>query len=301
MDRLIAMHETHAGAAPEVEAAWLHHRFTQIHPFQDGNGRIARAIATLVFIKGGWFPLVVRDRERARYIEALEQADGGDLKPLVDYFARLQKDEFVRALSIAEDVQRSRRAEDAIKSVRQRLQARKDALVAEWETAKAVAAELRDLSQGRLKEVSDELRSEMGDVLEHGSYFADGAAEGGDRSHYYRYQIIQTARQLDYFANTHTYRSWARLVMKNDNQTELLIAFHGIGHEFQGVLACSATWFQRVETEEGEREIGPVTPVTDDVFQINYKEPREDVEVRFRNWLEEAIVRGLGLWQETSL
>ncbi len=301
MDRLIAMHETHAGAAPEVEAAWLHHRFTQIHPFQDGNGRIARAIATLVFIKGGWFPLVVRDRERARYIEALEQADGGDLKPLVDYFARLQKDEFVRALSIAEDVQRSRRAEDAIKSVRQRLQARKDALVAEWETAKAVAAELRDLSQGRLKEVSDELRSEMGDVLEHGSYFADGAAEGGDRSHYCRYQIIQTARQLDYFANTHTYRSWARLVMRNDNQTEMLIAFHGIGHEFQGVLACSATWFQRVETEEGEREIGPVTPVTDDVFQINYKEPREDVEVRFRNWLEEAIVRGLGLWQETSL
>jgi len=22
---------------PEIEAAWLHHRFTQIHPFQDGN------------------------------------------------------------------------------------------------------------------------------------------------------------------------------------------------------------------------------------------------------------------------
>ena len=284
-----------------MEAAWLHHRFTQIHPFQDGNGRIARSLATLVFVKGDWFPLVVRDRDRARYIEALEHADSDDLKPLVDYFARLQKDEFVRALSIAEDVQRSRRAEDAIKSVRQRLQARKDALVAEWETAKAVAAELRDLSQGRLQEVADELRGEMRDVLEHGSYFADGAAEGGDRSHYYRYQIIQTARQLDYFAGTHTYRSWARLVMRNDNQTELLIAFHGIGHEFQGVLACSATWFQRVETEEGEREIGPVTPVTDDVFQINYKESLEDVQARFSNWLEEAIVRALGLWQETSL
>ena len=280
MDRLIAMHEAHAGAAPEVEAAWLHHRFTQIHPFQDGNGRIARAIATLVFIKGGWFPLVVRDR---------------------DYFARLQKDEFVRALSIAEDVRRSRRAEDAIRSVRQRLQARRDALVAEWETAKAVAGEMQELAQSRLQEVAEELRNEMRDVLEHGSYFADGEHDGGERSHYYRYQIIQTARQLDYFAGTHTYRSWARLVMKNDNQAELLIAFHGIGHEFQGVLACSATWFQRVETEEGEREIGPVTPATDDVFQINYREPREDVEVRFRNWLEEAIVRGLSLWQETSL
>ena len=48
MDRLIEMHHAHVGAAPEVEAAWLHHRFTQIHPFQDGNGRIARTLATLV-------------------------------------------------------------------------------------------------------------------------------------------------------------------------------------------------------------------------------------------------------------
>ncbi len=83
MDRLIAMHLGHQnqGIAPEVEAAWLHHRFTQIHPFQDGNGRIARALATLVFVREGWFPLVVRDRDRARYIDALEAADAGNLVP----------------------------------------------------------------------------------------------------------------------------------------------------------------------------------------------------------------------------
>lgn len=122
-----------------------------------------------------------------------------------------------------------------------------------------------------------------------------------ERSHFYRYQIIQTAKKLDYFANTHTHRSWARLVLRNTNQTELLIAFHGIGHEFQGVLACSASWFQRVETAEGEREIGPVTLAADDVFQINYKENPDEIRTRFRDWLEDAIVRGLKLWQETSL
>ncbi len=99
MDRLIALHHQHDDVAPEVEAAWLHHRFSQIHPFQDGNGRIARALATLVFVKAGWFPLVVRDRERAEYIDALEVADDGDLKPLVDYFAGLQKRAFVHALN----------------------------------------------------------------------------------------------------------------------------------------------------------------------------------------------------------
>jgi Fic family protein len=58
MDRLVALHHEHMkeGVAPEVEAAWLHHRFTQIHPFQDGNGRVVRALASLVLIQARWFP-----------------------------------------------------------------------------------------------------------------------------------------------------------------------------------------------------------------------------------------------------
>lgn len=42
MDRLVELHAAHhaLGVPPEVEAAWLHHAFTQIHPFQDGNGRV---------------------------------------------------------------------------------------------------------------------------------------------------------------------------------------------------------------------------------------------------------------------
>ena len=36
---------------PDASAAWLHHRFVQIHPFQDGNGRLAEAISSLVLIQ----------------------------------------------------------------------------------------------------------------------------------------------------------------------------------------------------------------------------------------------------------
>ena len=114
MDRLIALHRQHDEVAPEIEAAWLHHRFAQIHPFQDGNGRIARALATLVFVKAGWFPLVVRDRERAAYFGALETADGGDLKPLVEYFAKRQRDVFVSALNIAGDVRPMRHVSNSV-------------------------------------------------------------------------------------------------------------------------------------------------------------------------------------------
>ena len=300
MDRLIEMHMSHDDVAPEVEAAWLHHRFTQIHPFQDGNGRIARALATLVFVREGWFPLVVRDRDRARYINALEAADAGNLADLAGYFAGLQKDAFVSAFGISGDVIESRRVDDAIESIGRQLARRRDSLVVEQESAKSVANHLCRLSRQRLDEVAEKLRETTRDVLEHAEFFADSAVDDG-REHYYRNQIVETAKILDYFANTQTYRAWSRLVIRNTDRTELLIAFHGVGHEFLGVLACSATWFQRMETGDGRREPGPVTPVTDDVFQINYKESQQEAEERFLPWLERAILRSLELWRSNVL
>ena len=103
MDRLIELHRMHQshGIAAYIESAWLHHAFTQIHPFQDGNGRVARALASLVFIRAGLFPLVVTRDDRTLYIERLEVADAGDLSPLVDLFAQLQKRALTKAIARA--------------------------------------------------------------------------------------------------------------------------------------------------------------------------------------------------------
>jgi Fic family protein len=89
MDRLIFMHNDHIkrGIYPEIESAWLHHRFTQIHPFQDGNGRVARCLASLVLIKYGTFPLLVTLENRVQYIAALEEADNNNLHPLVKFIS----------------------------------------------------------------------------------------------------------------------------------------------------------------------------------------------------------------------
>ncbi len=314
MDRLIEMHQQHTRVSPEVEAAWLHHRFAQIHPFQDGNGRVARALATLVFVKSGWFPLVVRDRDRGTYIDALEAADGGDLGELVKYFAGSQRDEFVKALSIAADVLKSTKAEDAIRAVKKQLQRRKDSLVKEWNAARITAKALHTRAVRRLREVEHAMRQELADLFEPitfsvdedqfepVTFFVDEAGDGTPRSHYFRFQIVETAKKLDYFANSQTYRSWVRLVVKNGHRSELLISFHGIGHEFQGVVVCSACWFQKVEPQEEEGgEVFDIKPVSDKVFQINYKESREQAEERFLPWLEQSIVRAIELWQASAL
>src|ERR1700675_4837639 len=105
MDRLVAMHSKHdaRGVPVEVEAAWLHHRFAQIHPFADGNGRVARAITSLVFIKAGWFPLIVKRDDWNRYIDALEAADAGDLRYLVALFVEAQRNTLILATEATYD------------------------------------------------------------------------------------------------------------------------------------------------------------------------------------------------------
>jgi Fic family protein len=51
--------------------ARLHLGFVHIHPFWDGNGRMARLLANLPVLRAGHLPVVIDARERKRYIETL--------------------------------------------------------------------------------------------------------------------------------------------------------------------------------------------------------------------------------------
>jgi Fic family protein len=300
MDRLVAMHAEHEeqGIAPEVEAAWLHHRFTQIHPFQDGNGRVARALATLIFIKAGWFPLVVTRDDRLRYLDALEAADNGDLLLLIRLFASLEKRAFVGALSEAGRVLRQRHVDQVIDAARDLFESRQAALREEWDQARDIARDLQLDAFGRMDRIAGRLRTEIGRYNDDYRFRADTEPFDGDRDHYFRWQIIQTAKELDYFANTSPgYRSWVRLILTTDTPAEILLSFHGIGRDFRGVMAASMSFFRREETEEGEREIADLVVLTDEVFQINYREDLTDALDRFGEWFEEALVRGLEVWR----
>jgi Fic family protein len=106
MERLLALHQKHLekGVSPEVEAAFLHHRFTQIHPFQDGNGRVARALASLVFLRQGDFSFVVQDEEREDYIIALEEADNKTITKLIDFMIEKQKELLFNAIREAQRI-----------------------------------------------------------------------------------------------------------------------------------------------------------------------------------------------------
>jgi Fic family protein len=241
MDKLITIHAEHeAKKVPaEVQAAWLHHRFTQIHPFQDGNGRVARAITSLVLVKDGLFPLVVTRDHKTVYLDALEAADDGDLKPLVDLIAKLQRVQFAKATAVSESIL----AEDADVSAvlggllqaaekvatEKRLKLKK---VFDW--AGAIEADLA----ARLNAIAPEIRVALQTVSKSGSAYVTQSDKETD--HYFRAQIIENAKfHLNYFADASDYRSWVSLNMAWDRRARLVFTIHGIGRPFSGTLICA--------------------------------------------------------------
>lgn len=310
MDRLIALHHQHRDQKipPEIESAWLHHRFTQIHPFQDGNGRVARCLASLVFIQTSWFPLVLTRDDRAVYIAALEEADQGNLSNLINLFAKSQKQAFLRSLGLSEQVlSEARRTQVIISSIAEKLKQNQSASIQErCKKAEKFASILFEIASSRLQEVADEIRLSVQNFVDDAKIFAVPAPVGDPRSYYHRYQVVETAKQLDYFANLRNYHTWIQLVINVETSTTLLFSFHVFGHEYRGLLVCTACAYHRDRddsSDEGERSISSIISdiqsLTDSPFQFSYADEEENLIERFKQWLEDVILTGLEYWNKS--
>jgi hypothetical protein len=65
-------------AHPVEQAAYAHYALTAVHPFADGNGRVARALGSVYLYKSLSIPLVIYANQRTAYFDVLAKADEGD-------------------------------------------------------------------------------------------------------------------------------------------------------------------------------------------------------------------------------
>lgn len=287
MDALIAMYLRHESqnVPPEVEAAWLHHRFSQIHPFEDGNGRVARAIASLVFIRAGWFPLIVKREDKPRYIDALEKADDNDLRPLVSLFVEAQRNALMQATEVAYAVHPIATAHDAVMAARNRLMQRGKLPVPEWLKAKDTAARLVDQARKQLGPISSDLQKEIASIGRGFGFSVSGGPQGGFDN--VRESAVRKAGHLPDFSE---YNARLDMGMQTGTLTTLCISFHAIGPRFRGLIGV----VPYLVTQSAEPAL-----IDGMSFQINYEESLESATKRFSAWLDDVIVRALNMWRLT--
>ncbi|MDL2290565.1 Fic family protein [Desulfovibrio sp. OttesenSCG-928-F20] len=64
----------HLPLHPVIQSARLHEELVAIHPFSDGNGRIARLAMNTVLIQNGFLPVQIYPVIRQQYIDSLREA-----------------------------------------------------------------------------------------------------------------------------------------------------------------------------------------------------------------------------------
>lgn len=72
-------------AHPVMQAAYAHYGLVVIHPFADGNGRVARALASAFTYRAISMPIMILSEHKEAYLDALEGADGGEYQRFVDF------------------------------------------------------------------------------------------------------------------------------------------------------------------------------------------------------------------------
>ncbi len=294
MDRLVGLHLQHRkdNIPPEIQAAWLHHRFTQIHPFQDGNGRVARALTSLVLVQAGLFPLVVTRDDRIEYIDALEAADAEHLKPLVNLISRLQRAEFLKATAISQSILAVEAdVQQVLGGLLSAASERQEQKLQKLRKVFGHAESLADDVVKRLEAIVPDLTTALLRVSPNGAAFI--ARSNENTNHYYRSQIVHNAKyHLKYFADTSDYRAWVCLNMVWERRARLVFAFHSIGRPFSGSLVCAPFLEFRDTDDEGHIDTA-VIPIAEEAFVFFYNETEARALERFRPWRERVLAVAL--------
>lgn len=298
VDKLIAWLNEYEHDDPVLVAAWLHHRFTQVHPYQDGNGRVARALTTLVLLKSDLLPLVVDRDLRVEYIDSLERADGGELADLAKIFARLERAAILQALSVDADADISHQrslTSAVLQSLKQKFGKRREAKDAELRQVNGVALALRTHAKRLLENTSHDLKDAMSQMAETEVRVLEGGSDR-DTAHWYKYEVVKSANDTGKYANFSENHYFARATVRSGREQLVFVtSLHHVGRELSGVM--EATAFARLASfeESDERKLisQDFSLCSPEPFVFTYQTEADGISEPFSRWLDTALAVAL--------
>ena len=306
IDNLVEWHAAHReqGYHPLLIAAWLHHAFTQIHPFQDGNGRVARALHTWHLVRENYLSVVVSRDDHPAYIDALEAADDGNLNAFVDFLVRLEKQTLLEALAEPEPVSpakaKTRNVREVIDNIARQIRRQNRSEFVLHRSATELGRVLSDKAEEHLKAQSEFLRQRL---LEAGLLVScEVRNDDGDWRIAYENQIPWAATKAGQWVsfNQESFLiefSLAPLSLGLDSYPGLtfLVSLHHTGTLISEVMAAMA--FARIQVPLGLAGLEYHNCV-DSPFTFVWDDDADEITPRFINWLEEALSEALRHWQE---
>lgn len=294
IERLVEWYGNMDGVHPVVSAAWLHHRFVQIHPFQDGNGRVARVLTFLSLERRQYPPLVVDRDRRDRYLDALDQANGGDLAPLGRLFAKLAMRSIRREL---EEPVPEPLPQTAIEFAR--FHARKLRRQEQEETERKEsnvrirARQLHGRIEDWLKAAGEGLKKEYIKENRKVDIRTDKASPGSKRDGWWRWQIIQSAKRAEHWADLRSSKWWAQLEVKiNGVRTRFTASIHHVGSPRTGVMAITSFG----DIQDGGKSSSyedHFIETSSDAFTFTHDEEVEDRAEELYEWLDQSLAAAL--------
>lgn len=294
IDNLLTWLSKYDEEDPIIVSAWFHHRFTQIHPYQDGNGRLARALTTLVLLRAKLLPLVVDRDLRVEYITALELADANDLSPLASLFARLERSAILQALSVDVDKEISEQrnlTSAVIAGLADKFGKRRVERDAELRAVNAIAQGLQSRAHAALEIALNHLGTAVSAVAKPEIRILDGRPDRGN-SHWYKHEVNASAKEAGKFANFSEDHYFVKASIRAARERLVFVtSFHHVGRELSGIM--EATAFATLESFEDSDDRQSVSEnffvCSLEPLVFTYKTSIGDIDAAFARWLDSAL------------
>ena len=299
---------------PITVGAWLHHRFTQIHPFEDGNGRVARALLTWHLVRKGLLPIVVTRDLRIKYINSLERADAGDLAPFIDILIGLEKETLLNALSVEHgQIEGVDTVEEVMGFILDGVRGKQREQEERLRSVHQSAIELRQYARDLLNEESNRIASQFQESLGLNMFSnldTGGPDEGNE--YFYRSEVVETAKETNHWVNLQEPRYFIKVSLRDSESPRspvmvFVISLHSIGRSQTGVIG--ATSFIKLypssqgydEDQGGSIDNHEFSVCNPEAFILTVSDDVEDLKPRFERWVKLGFSVGLRIWGQTFI